>query len=122
MAHPDQGLLLLATAIACLIVLLGWTVLAVLLVVLMNRRVKKLEAATPGPYPSDDLALLYYGVSALIALAALAFTLIFLREARTARQGRTCGIIGVVHMSLIVLLTCAGIFLLALFAPGWMPR
>ncbi len=119
--HEDHGLLILATGIAGMIVLAGWTVLAVLLVVFMNRRVRKLEAAAPGPYPREDIALLYYGISALLSVAALAFAIIFLREARTARQGRTCGIIGVVHVSVIVLLTCVGMFLLALFAPGWLP-
>jgi hypothetical protein len=36
-------------------------------------------------------------------------------------QGRICGIVGLGHVSLIVLLTCVGMFLLALFAPGWLP-
>ena len=111
----DRDIAILATGIACLIVLAGWTVLAVLLVVFMNRRVRKLEAQAPGPHPSDDVALLYYGVSAIFSPAALAFAIVFLREARTARQGRICGIIGVVHVSLIVLGTCIGMFLLALF-------
>jgi hypothetical protein len=119
--HEDHGLLVLAMGIACVIVLAGWTVMAVLLGVFMSRRVRKLEAAAPGPYPREDIALLYYGISALFSPAALAFAIIFLREARTARQGRICGIIGLGHVSLIVLLTCVGMFLLALFAPGWLP-
>src|ERR1700678_2294407 len=102
MPADEQGVLILATGVACVIVAVGWAVCAIILVVLMNRRVRKLEQAAPGPYPREDIALLYYAVSALFGVAAIPFTLLLMREARTARTGRTCGIVGIVHMSAIV--------------------
>jgi hypothetical protein len=118
---PDHAVLRLAMAIACCIVIAGWAVAAGLLVVFLNRRVRRLEAAAPGPYPRDDIALLYYALSALVWVAALVLTIVLMREAKTARSGRVCGVIGVVHISLIVLLTCAGMIALAWLRPDWLP-
>lgn len=124
----DKDILLLATGIACLVVAVGWTVAAALVTVFLNRRVKRLLAedtqcrahATEGS--SNDLAFLYYACSALFWPGALVCSILFLREAKTVRMGRVCAVIGLAHVSVIVYLTCAGMFVLALHAPRWLTR
>jgi hypothetical protein len=46
---------------------------------------------------------------------------VFLREPKSARTGMVCGVLGLVHVSAIVLLTCAGMFALAVYRPHWLP-
>ena len=115
----EAGVIVLAMGIACVIVLLGWTVAVVLAIVFMNRRVRRLEAT--GRRAGSELALLFYAVSACFWPGALVCTILFLREAKTAHQGRVCGIIGLAQVSLIVLLTCVGMFALAVYRPDWLP-
>ena len=115
----EAGVTVLAMGIACVVVLLGWAVAVVLTIVFMNRRVRRLEATTPRA--GSELALLFYALSVFFWPAALVCTILFLREAKTAHQGRVCGILGLVQVSVVVVLTCVGMFALAVYRPDWLP-
>jgi hypothetical protein len=105
--------------IATSIVLLGWLAAAGLVLVFVNRRVRRLLAADPaGAAEPPDSALLFYALSVFFWPAAFICGAYFLKRAATARQGRVCVIIGLATISLVTVLTCAGMIALAFFFPG----
>ncbi len=104
--------------IACVIVCAGWFAAAGLSLLFVNRKVAKLIAADPeGAAAPPDSALLFYALSVFFWPAGFLCGAYFLRQAKTARQGRTCVVIGLLYISSIVLLTCAGMVGLAWFFP-----
>ena len=117
----DDDTKLLAMGISCLIVLIGWAIGAALTIRFLNRRVRRLEEQAAAPARSDSMAPLYYVMSLFFWPASLGFTIHFLRSAERARIGRLCGVLGIVQISALVLLTCAGMFALAWYRPDLLP-
>ncbi len=110
---------LIIMLIACIIVCGGWFAAAGLVLVFVQRRVKRLVAQDPqGAAEPPDSALLFYALSVFFWPAGFLCGAYFLKRAKTARQGRTCVVIGLVYISAIVLLTCAGMTAMAWFFPG----
>jgi hypothetical protein len=119
MAAASPVMALVIMLIACTIVCLGWFAAAALVLLFVQRRVKKLQAQDPaGAAEPPDSALLFYALSLFFWPAGFLCGAYFLKRARTARQGRTCVIIGLSYISVIVLLTCLGMVVLAWFFPG----
>ena len=113
----------LIMSISCSIVMVGWAAVFVVSVILLNRRVATLRRLHPGQPPEkNELALLLYALCILFWPAGFILGLYFLREARSAHTGRICAILGLVDISVIVVLTCAGMVAVAVFAPEWLPR
>jgi hypothetical protein len=116
-ASPVMALVIML--IACTIVCVGWFAAAGLVVVFVNRRVKKLIAQDPaGAAEPADSALLFYALSLFFWPAGFLCGAYFLKGAKTAKQGRTCVIIGLAYISVIVLLTCLGMVAMSWFFPG----
>lgn len=112
----------LPMAIAAFIVMAGWLVAVVLVLVFLNMRVRRLEREHPGePGERNELAFLVYALSVFFWPAAFIVGGYFLMKPATARQGRVCVILGLVDISVIVVLTCIAMVLLALFAPEILP-
>ena len=106
-------------AIASTIVCVGWFLAAALVLLFVHKRVKRLEREDPQEAAeAPDSALLFYALSVFFWPAGFLCGAYFLKRARTARQGRTCVIIGLLYLSTIVLATCAGMVVLAWFFPG----
>jgi hypothetical protein len=117
MASPVFSLVIML--IACSIVCAGWFGAAGLVTLFVNRRVKRLEAADPaGAAEPPDTALLFYALSLFFWPAAFVCGATFLGKAQTARQGRVCVLIGLGTISLITVLTCLAMVVLAWFFPG----
>lgn len=109
----------LVMLVACLIVCGGWVAAAGLVLVFVQRRVRRLLAEDPaGAAEPPDSALLFYALSVFFWPAGFLCGAYFLKRARTARQGRTCVIIGLVYLTVVTLLTCAGMLVVAWFFPG----
>ncbi|MFH1463487.1 MAG: hypothetical protein ABIO70_03795 [Pseudomonadota bacterium] len=105
--------------VACVIVCLGWFAAAGLVLLFVQRRVKRLIAEDPaGAAEPPDSALLFYALSVFFWPAGFVCGAYFLKGAKTARQGRTCVAIGLGYISVITLLTCAGMVAVAWFFPG----
>lgn len=116
-ASPLLSLMIML--IACFIVCLGWFAAAGLVVLFLNRRVKRLEADDPlGAAEPPDSALLFYALSVFFWPAAFVCGAYFLARAKTARQGRICVLIGLGTISLVTVLTCLGMVLMSWFFPG----
>lgn len=110
---------LIIMLVACVIVCGGWFAAAALVLLFVHRRVKRLVADDPaGAAEPPDSALLFYALSVFFWPAGFLCGAYFLKRAKTARQGRTCVIIGLAYISVIVLLTCAGMAAAAWFFPG----
>jgi hypothetical protein len=109
--------MLVASAIVCV----GWFAAAGLVLVFVQRRVKRLIAEDPaGAAEPPDSALLFYALSVFFWPAAFICGAYFLSRAKTARQGRTCIVIGLGYISVVTLLTCAGMVVATWFFPGWL--
>ena len=116
-ASPVMSLVIMF--IACAIVCAGWFAAAAIVLIFVNRRVKRLRAEDPaGAAEPPDSALLFYALSVFFWPAGFLCGAYFLKQAKTARQGRTCVIIGLVYISTIVVLTCIGMVAVAWFFPG----
>ncbi len=116
-ASPVFSLIIML--VACAIVCGGWFAAAGLVLLFVQRRVKKLIAADPaGATEPPDSALLFYALSVFFWPAGFLCGAYFLKRAKTAKQGRTCVIIGLLYISAIVLLTCVGMTVMAWFFPG----
>ena len=116
---PSPVFSLVIMLVACAIVCAGWFVAAGLVLLFVTKRVKKLELADPqGAAEPPDSALLFYALSVFFWPVAFVCGGYFLKRARTARQGRICVIIGLVYITLVTLLTCAGLAVAAWFYPG----
>lgn len=110
-------------AIASFVVLASWIAACVLFVLFLNRRVARLERENPGVEPEDsELAFLFYALSLFFWPAALLLGIHFMSKVETVRIGRVCAILGLVDVSVIVLLTCAGLVILAAVAPDLLPH
>lgn len=115
--------MVLIMSIACLIVVVGWAVVFVVAVIFLNKRVATVERMQPHqPAEKNEMALLLYALCVFFWPAGFLLGFYFLKEARSARMGRVCAILGLVDISVIVILTCAGMIALAIFAPQWLPR
>jgi len=118
----NQLVAVLIMAVACLIVMGGWLVAAGLVFLFVSRRVKRLQAEDPeGAAETPDSALLFYALAVFFWPAAFVAGAYFLKQARTARQGRICVIIGLLYISVVVVATCAGMVVVAWFFPGVLP-
>lgn len=106
--------------IASGIVLLGWAVAVVLLTLLMNRTVRDAEAREPGLFASQPHDLLFYALSVVFWPAALVCCVHFIKQPKTARMGRMCGLLGLAHVSLIVVATCFAMIAFVSYLPGWL--
>lgn len=114
--------IVLIMSIACFIVLVGWAVVVVIAVIVLNRKVASLEQQYPyQPPEKNDMALLLYALCIFFWPAGFLLGFYFLREARSARTGRICAILGLLDISVIVVLTCAGMVALSVYAPQWLP-
>ena len=110
-------------SISCSIVVVGWIAVFVVALILLNRRVATLQRLQPHqPVEKNDMALLLYALCILFWPAGFILGFYFLREAKTAPMGRVCVILGLVDISVIVVLTCAGMIALSVYAPQWLPR
>jgi hypothetical protein len=107
----------LIVGIACLIVILGWAAVVLLGIAFLNRHLRSMADAQGQLPNAPDYALLLYALSLFFWPAAFLLGFIYIREHQTARMGRVCLILGLVVISLVVLLTCAGIFAFALYSP-----
>ena len=107
--------------LACLIAMVGWFVAAGLVAVFVGRKAARVEKNDPGgaAQPTDS-ALLFYALSVLFWPAGFVCGAYFLKRARTARQGRNCVWIGLAYISVIVVLTCAGMVAVGFVAPEWL--
>jgi len=117
----ELPLLQLATVIAVIVVIAGWLAAAALTVVFVQRRVARLLAGVPPAERAargSDFALLLYGLSRSFWPAAFLVGAMLLRDPRRVRPGRVCIVLGLVEITGVVLLTCAGMLLLVFFAPG----
>ena len=103
---------------ACVIVLVGWLVCAALVGLFAQRRVSAFRRDAPervlAPEPT---ALLLYGLSVFFWPAGFALGFYFLAKPETALQGRNCVFIGLGYITVITVVTCAGMVLLSAFAP-----
>lgn len=100
------------------IVLVGWTVALALVVVFVNRKVRKMEADHPAEVGSEvPSALLFYALSVLFWPAGFIAGIYLLQRTATARQGRNCVFIGLADITVITVLTCVAMVVLALVAP-----
>jgi hypothetical protein len=107
---------------ACAIVLFGWLAAAGLIGVFVHRLVAKREAEHPEELAeAPDSALLFYALSVFFWPAGFMAGAYFLKRARTARQGRNCVYIGLTYLTVIVVLTCAGMVAVSFMAPEWLP-
>jgi len=105
--------------VACIIVSGGWFAAAGLVLLFVQRRVKRLIAEDPsGAAEPPDSALLFYALSVFFWPAGFLCGAYFLKRAKTARQGRTCVIIGLAYISAITVLTCLGMTIMAWMFPG----
>jgi hypothetical protein len=110
---------LLIMLVACVIVCAGWFAAAGLVLLFVQRRVKRLIAEDPaGAAEPPDSALLFYALSVFFWPAAFVCGAYFLKGAKTARQGRTCILIGLGYITAVTLATCAGMMAAAWFFPG----
>ncbi len=118
MMAREPLVMLVIMVIACTVVMLGWAVAAGLVAYFVQRRVRRLESEHPDPIPPPpDSALLFYALSVFFWPAAFVSGVHFLGQARTARQGRNCVIIGLLDISVIVVLTCVAMMVLAYKVP-----
>jgi len=116
-ASPIMSLIIMI--IACTIVCGGWFAAAGLVLLFVHKRVKRLVAEDPtGAAEPPDSALLFYALSVFFWPAGFLCGAYFLKHAKTARQGRTCVVIGLAYISAIVLLTCLGMTVMAWMFPG----
>ncbi len=119
MAAASPVMAVVIFAIASSIVCIGWFLAAALVLLFVVKRVKKLERADPqGASETPDSALLFYALSVLFWPAGFICGAYFLKQARTARQGRNCVVIGLLYLSTIVVATCVAMVALAWFFPG----
>lgn len=119
MSGPDPMLMGFIFALASAIVAGGWFICLALIVVFVQRTVKRVEAAAPqdrGPAP--DSALLLYALAVFFWPAAFLLGAYLMKQARTVRQGRICVFIGLANITLVVLGTCLGMTILGFVAPG----
>ncbi len=108
--------------IAVTVVAVGWLVAAGLVVVFLNMRVKRLEREHPGKVARPtEVAFLWYALSLMFYPAAFVAGIAFLLKPETARMGRICAILGLADITAIVLLTCAALLAISIFAPGYLP-
>ncbi len=115
--------MVLIMSIACFVVTAGWAAVFVLAVIFINRRVARLESEHPHEVAEkNDMALLLYALCIFFWPAGFLLGFYFMQHAKSARTGRVCAILGLVDISVIVVLTCAGMIALAIFAPQWLPR
>lgn len=118
----DATISILAMALVAFIVMAGWFVAVVLVLVFLNRRVKRLEREHPEVVgEKNEAAFLMYALSVFFWPAAFILGVYFLLKPGTARQGRVCVILGLVDISVVVVLTCIGMVALAWFAPELLP-
>lgn len=120
MSHePDMAVLWMATICADMIVLGGWIAAALVVIVGVNRRVRRLTRDLPADAPDElgDLRLVGYAASCFTWLAALGFGIVWLQKPSTARAGRVCIFIGLVHITLAVLAAIAIVLVLVAMFP-----
>lgn len=121
MSHqPDMAVLWMATICADLIVLGGWLACASVVIVGVNRRVRRLVATLPPNAPDElgDTRLLGYGASCFAWPIALAFGIYWLQKPATARAGRVCTFIALGHFTAAVLAAIAIVFVLVSMFPS----
>ena len=119
MSGPDPILLGFIFALASAIVAGGWFICLALIVLFLQRTVKRVEAAAAqAPGPAPDSALLLYALSVFFWPAAFLLGAYLMKQARTARQGRTCIYSGLANITLVVVATCVGMTILGFVAPG----
>lgn len=112
---------LLIMALACFIVMVGWIACAGLVATFAFRRVARFRAESPERVlPPEGSALLLYALSIFFWPAGFALGAYFLGKPETALQGRTCLLIGLGYISVIVLFTCAGMIGVAALSPEWL--
>jgi hypothetical protein len=79
---------------------------------------KRLIAEDPaGAAEPPDSALLFYALSVFFWPAGFICGAYFLKRAKTARQGRTCVVIGLAYLSAVTVATCIGMVAFAWFFP-----
>lgn len=105
--HETEVPFLIGWFLGIAIALAGWTAAAVVGIIALNRRVRRMELEHPeelsAPVPS---ALLFYALSLLFWPAAFITGAYLLQRTPTAAQGRVCVLIGIGNISVITLLTC----------------
>lgn len=116
----DAIVLLVATALADLIVLVGWVGLAVGVWIVVTVRMKALLARLPegkAEEPEGVVRYLLYAVSLVFWPAGVALALYFLTKPETARAGRVCVAMVLVYVTLSVLLAIGIVTAVAVAMP-----
>jgi len=101
--------------IASLITLVMFNGLGVVAAFLLWRHAAAVRRRDPAgaAQPGESLAFLFYLLSAVFWVAALVCSIMFLRNARTARAGAICGTLGVAQVVLIAWGVCIPIIVFA---------
>lgn len=117
--QPDPIVIGLVFALASFLVAAGWFVAVALVWVFMRRKIAAMRQEH-GELPAPDTnALLFYALSVFFWPAGFVLGMMFLREPKTALQGRNCIAVGLADISVIVVLTCLGMTLVGFMAPEW---
>lgn len=111
----DPAIFALSAVLASMIVAVGWAAFVVLSWMYLGKRLagmQEIHGDLPAPEAS---ALLIYGLCILFWPTGFGLGLYFLPKPESARLGRNCILVGLAHISVIVLATCAGMAGVALW-------
>ena len=117
--QPDPIVIGIVFALASFIVAAGWFVAVALVWVFLRRKIAAMKEEHGELPPPEANALLFYALAVFFWPAGFVLGMNFLREPKTALQGRNCIAVGLADISVIVVLTCLGTTLVGFLAPGW---
>ncbi len=134
--HPHEPPIALIVGTSAIITFIFFALVSALIIYFVNKRLASLErearvhiahsayrgtgARMPMADPGDvtSLAPLWYVLSFVFWPASLCCAIFFMQKAETARMGRNCAVLGLVHFMLIGLMTCLGMFVASLYLSG----
>ncbi len=116
---PDPAVMGIIVAIASAIVAVGWFIAVGFVWAFIRRVVQKVEGQHGDLAAPENVALLLYALSAFFWPAGFVLGAMQLKDPKTTRQARNCLALGLAHISVIVVLTCAGMTIAGFMAPAW---
>lgn len=106
--------LLTVTAIACVLTFALFLAGSVIVYVLARRRYARaveLHGADVGS-ATGGMAWLFYAGTLVVGMVGIGAGFVLMRDAKTAKQGYVCVLLGIAHVLVLVALTCAGVYAL----------